>query len=188
MPLDKPALRRQLLKARRETAPEKRRAMDDGIFRRLTALEAYQRAGTVFLYCSTEEEVSTARLLEDALRTGKRVCVPLCTGTRGVMEAREITEPSELVPGRYGIPEPPAWSPAVPPEEIDLCVVPCLAADASGHRLGYGGGYYDRFLARTAAETVVLCPESRFTVTLPAEPHDRSCNIVVTERRVHIAH
>ncbi len=183
----KSALRERMLRLRHAMTPEERRMVEDGVFRQLTALDVYRQAQTLFVYCSTEEEVGTLQLLEDALCAGKRVCVPLCTAVRGVMEARAIGALSELSPGRFGIPEPSASAPAIPPEEIELCIAPCLAADLSGRRLGYGGGYYDRFLAQTPAEAVVLCPERCLTDRLPAGPHDRACGIVVTERRVHIA-
>lgn len=187
MQSDKSALRKRLLAERRAESPEERRAVGDEIFQRLTTLDAYRRARTVFLYCSTEEEVDTLRLLQDALSAGKRVCVPLCTEERGVMEAREITALSQLRPGRFGIPEPPGDALQVLPEQLDFCVAPCLAADEKGYRLGYGGGYYDRFLARVEAETAALCPESRFVSCLPTEAFDRPCGLVITERRVHIA-
>lgn len=187
MQSDKSALRRQILDARHRTAPEVHHAIDAGIFRQLTTLESWRKARTIFLYCSTAEEVGTAQLMEDALQQGKRVCVPLCTEKKGEMYACEIQSVSQLAPGHFGIPEPPGNAPRVPPQSIDLCIVPCLAADPFGNRLGYGGGYYDRFLAQTTAETIVLCPENCFLSQLPAEPHDRRCNRIVTERQVHIA-
>ena len=186
MPSDKAALRKRFLEERRALSVEERQRIDEGVFRQVTAMEAYRQAQTVFLYCSTPEEIDTRRLLTDALAAGKRVCVPLC-GEYGVMEARAIGRLAELSPGRCAILEPPPGAPLVLPEEIDLCVVPCLAADRSGHRLGYGGGYYDRFLARTTAAAVILCAESRFLEALPKETHDCPCQRIATERRVHIA-
>lgn len=186
MPLDKSALRKRFLEERRSLSAKERDKINDGIFRQVTALPAYARARTVFLYCSTPEEISTERLLSDALGRGKTVCVPLCV-SRGVMEARAIKKVSELAPGRFGILEPPPDTPLVQPEKIDFCIVPCLSADVTGHRLGYGGGYYDRFLARTSAAAVVLCAERCFVQSLPAEPYDCSCHMIVTERQVHIA-
>ncbi len=187
MPSDKPALRKQLLEARKTFSRETRRAMEEGIFTQLAALEVYRQAKTIFLYCSTPEEVGTGLLMADALRTGKRVCVPLCTDAYGVMEAREIPDVSALSPGRFGILEPPHDAPVVLPEEICLCIVPCLAADRAGFRLGYGGGYYDRFLRGTQAKKAVLCAECCLFDALPVGKHDMRCNIVVTERQVHIA-
>ena len=187
MPSDKSTLRKQLMEARKRLSSEALRAIEKGIFGRLAVLEAYRQAKTIFLYCSTPVEVGTGLLMADALHAGKQVCVPLCTDTRGVMEAREITAAAALSPGRFGIPEPPHDAPVVPPEGISLCVVPCLAADRAGFRLGYGGGYYDRFLSRTRAQTAVLCMDCCFFDSLPVERYDVRCDIVVTERQVHIA-
>lgn len=186
MPSDKAALRKRFLEGRRSLTYEERGKINEGIFRRLTAHPAYQQAQVVFLYCSTAEEIGTEQLLSDALRAGKTVCVPLCV-SRGVMESRVIRQTSQLMPGRFGILEPPSNAPVVQPEAIDFCVVPCLAADMAGHRLGYGGGYYDRFLTRTAATAAALCAERCLVPALPAEPHDRPCHMIVTERQVHIA-
>ncbi len=182
----KQALRKNLLTERRKVSPMERHAVDEGVFLHITASDLYQKAQTVFLYCSTAEEIDTSHLMENALQAGKRVCVPLCTGP-GIMEARELKDLAQLSPGRFGILEPPADSAPISPEEIDLCIVPCLAADTAGNRLGYGGGYYDRFLARTPAPAAALCAGHWFLRTLPTEPHDQRCDIIVTERQVHIA-
>ena len=182
----KQALRKNLLTERRKVSPMERHAVDEGVFLHITASDLYQKAQTVFLYCSTAEEIDTSHLMENALQAGKRVCVPLCTGP-GIMEARELKDLAQLSPGRFGILEPPADSAPISPEEIDLCIVPCLAADTAGNRLGYGGGYYDRFLARTPAPAAALFAGRRFLRTLPTEPHDQRSDIIVTERQVHIA-
>ena len=84
----------------------------------------------------------------------------------------------------FGIPEPGEQCPEIAPEEIDLCLVPALACDASGIRLGYGGGFYDRFLPQTAACRMVLCAQERFLQQVPAEQHDMHCDCVVTENEV----
>ena len=185
-PLDKAALRKRFLEERRTLSAEEHDGINEGIFRQISALAVYQQARTVFLYCSTPEEIDTKRLLSDALGKGKTVCVPLCV-SRGVMEAHAIRQVSQLARGRFGILEPSADAPLVQPEMIDFCIVPCLAADTAGHRLGYGGGYYDRFLAQTAATAAALCAERGFVQALPAEPHDYPCHMIITERRVHIA-
>ena len=72
----------------------------------------------------------------------------------------------------------------IAPASIDLIITPALACDRAGFRLGYGGGYYDRFFARTAAAAMVLCAEVRLLDRLPREPHDRRCRWITTERRV----
>lgn len=148
---------------------------------------AYQQAKTIFCYCSSGDEIDTYAVLLDALAQGKRVCVPKTCG-RGVMQARMIRCLAQLCPGKYGISEPEDCCPVVSPEEIDLCIVPCLAADCRGYRLGYGGGYYDRFLPQTSAAKMLLCEQSRIFDEIPVEEHDIPCDILITESQVIYPH
>lgn len=100
------------------------------------------------------------------------------------MTAREISTLAQLQPGKFGIREPASSSPVVLPSEIDLCIVPCLCADPDGYRLGYGGGYYDRFLAQSTAYRIALCAADRLLQTpLPREATDIPCDYILTERR-----
>ena len=139
---DKSALRRRMRAAREGWEAEYRQEADAAIARHVLASEAWQAAGTVFAYVSVGCEVDTRALIEAALKEGKRVCAPRCLG-KGRMEARAVS-----LDARTGRPWAvgAASSAIVPPEEIGLTSSPCLAADRNGHRLGYGGGYYDRFL------------------------------------------
>lgn len=160
------------------------KAAGEGIVRRLTAHPAWAAADSVFCYVGRRGEIDTRPLLRAALEAGKTLAVPLCMGP-GVMQARAVRSLEELAPaGPYGIPEPPAGAPEVPPQRLALCVLPCLAAAPDGTRLGYGGGYYDRFLCRTDAACMALCAEARLLGRLPHEPFDRRCQWVITERRV----
>lgn len=146
----------------------------------------WQRADTVFCYVGdpARGEVDTRPLLRAALAGGKTLAVPLCVGP-GVMQARVLRAESELRPGRYGLPEPPAGAEALAPGRLSLCVVPCLAAAPNGARLGWGGGYYDRFLPKAAdADTVALCRERVLWPALPCTPHDVRVGWLATERGV----
>ena len=100
------------------------------------------------------------------------------------MTARRIRSLDELRAGKYGILEPDAAAEELPPEQIGLIIVPALACDRQGYRLGYGGGYYDRFLSHTGAVRMALCAEARLLSRLPHEPFDMRCNYVITERQV----
>ncbi|MDR1815478.1 MAG: 5-formyltetrahydrofolate cyclo-ligase [Clostridiales Family XIII bacterium] len=176
----KSALRKEMLAARAAMGVDVRAAADAEIFRRLTALPAYLDARTVFLYVSVGDEPDTRALIEDALARGKRVCVPLCE-RMGVMRACRITGEADLVHGKYGIPEPAPDCPTVPSDEIDLIVAPCVCCDRGGYRLGYGGGFYDRWLAMASAPSVVLCYAALLVDAVPREPHDRRADLVVTD-------
>jgi len=181
---EKRALRTQLRAAGLALPESYRTAADAAICARVMALPEYRTAGTVFCFVSTEREISTRAILTDALRAGKRVCVPLCTAP-GLMEPRQIRSLEELRPGICGIPEPAADSRYVPADEVDFSVIPCLSCSRSGQRLGQGGGYYDRFLSAYRASAVLICRERLMREELPTEPHDRPVPWVVTEQALY---
>ena len=135
---EKNALRREI-RALRAALPEGYLARAGaGIAGAVAACPEYRAARTVMGFVSTPEEADLRPLLRQILRDGKRLAVPLCTGP-GIMEARLISGLEQLAPGRYGILEPPAASPLIPPEDIGLLIVPCVTCSP-------GGGYYDRYL------------------------------------------
>ena len=97
----------------------------------------------MFCFVSAGREIDTRPILERTLADGRTLCVPLCVAD-GVMELRAVRDLKELSPGAYGILEPPADSPALSPDQIDLAVIPCVTCSREGRRLGRGGGYYDQ--------------------------------------------
>ena len=157
---------------------------DQLIAERLFGLEEWREAEVVFCYVGTGREIDTSRIIDRRLAGGKRVGVPLCTGP-GVMEVREIDGWDCLVPGRYGILEPKRECPLMEPEEIGLAVVPGLSFTADGVRLGYGGGYYDRYLPRVRGIKLALCREQCLSDSLPAEAHDLPMDLVLTEKSTY---
>ena len=100
------------------------------------------------------------------------------------MQARIVKSLEELHPAMLGIPAPPETAPVILPTELDLIIVPALAYDKSGHRLGYGGGYYDRYLRDTPAFTIGLAREFLMKEKLPTQPHDIAVKCIITENRV----
>lgn len=174
---------REWAKARRGMlSPEEKRQGNAAACRRVWGLAAYQKAKTVFCYVATSGEIDVTELFRQAWKDGKRVAVPKC-GKNGQMDAREITSLSSLSAGRYGILEPEEDAPVVPPEEIGLAVIPCLACDRRGYRLGYGGGYYDRYLPKITGVSAVLCWESLLLDEVPKESFDCRVDWVITERK-----
>ena len=151
----------------------------------LSALASYRSAAAVLWYVSMPAELATGRAIEDALGEGRQVVVPWCDGEElGLWRLESL---GELEPGTWGIPEPPAdrrWDPArrVAPEAIDFVVVPGLAFDTRGRRLGHGKGYYDRLLARTRAVRAALCFDAQVFPRVPAGPRDALMDWLVTER------
>lgn len=153
---------------------------DREIFYHVTGLPEYEKAKTMFCFVGTSEEIDTVPILENALGQGKRVGVPVCIA-KGIMEVREIKSLQDLEPGKYGILEPKPGAPVIPREGIDLAIVPCMACGSDGRRLGYGGGYYDRYLESTRAVTAVICREQIIREDIPLEPHDRLADMVISE-------
>lgn len=177
----KDILRRELAKAERALTPAERNASDATILHHVVNTTVYHRARTVFAFVGRGDEIDTLPLLRRVLADGKRLCVPLCTAP-GIMECREITDLSVLRPGAYRILEPPPEAPLVAPADIDLAVVPCAGASPDGRRLGRGGGYYDRFLAGYAGETLLLCRQALLRPDIPWEAHDVLIPAVITEQ------
>ncbi|MCL2529098.1 MAG: 5-formyltetrahydrofolate cyclo-ligase [Coriobacteriia bacterium] len=185
--LQKRQLRAELL-AKRESEDALQRAAADALIKvHLEALPAFQAAQTIFCYISMGAEVDTLGLLKNLLASGKTVCVPRCEG-KAVMRAHVLTDMNELHEGVLGILAPPADAPLLEPADLDLIVVPCLACDSSGFRIGYGGAYYDRYLGAlpsgARATTVALCRESLLLEQVPRESHDIPVDIVVTDKGV----
>ena len=151
---------------------------------------------TVLAYCSVGNEPSTLALIDSLLKSGKKVCLPLCTdldeeghrtGAFDAMEARVITSFDDLVAGAYGIPEPKADTEIVPPEEIDIVILPCVGCDRQCRRIGHGAGYYDKYLTTVRKDcfTMALCYEEALADELPMDEHDVPVDAVVTEKTVY---
>ncbi|MGI6168616.1 MAG: 5-formyltetrahydrofolate cyclo-ligase [Christensenellales bacterium] len=149
----------------------------------LQQLPVYRAARCLFVYVSCGNEVGTHALIRRAREDGKKVGVPLCLD-KGEMVCCGIASLSALCPGRRGILEPVDRTGEIQPEEIDLAVVPGVAFDETGSRLGQGGGYYDRFLPTIRhACRIGLCYEWQVLKKLPTEKHDEKMDYIVHQER-----
>lgn len=157
---------------------------DQAIFENVRALPQYRQARTVFCYVGTATEINTMPLLTDILESGKTLGVPRCI-SKGVMQVYQIESLNELKPGAYGIPEPEDGRELIEPERIDLAIIPCLCCNQKGMRLGYGGGYYDRYLEKGDFVKVVLCREKLMKEEIPIESHDIAMDFVISEKGVY---
>jgi 5-formyltetrahydrofolate cyclo-ligase len=181
--MPKRPLREKLLAARRHCSAETCLRLSGLIQVRLLAGEAYQRAHCVGLYSPFLNEVQTELVARRCLADRKRLVYPRVAGM--TLQFVEVSGPEELVPGTYGIPEPSGQR-LIALEEIDLLVVPGVAFDLVGHRLGYGKGYYDRTLAvcKPGLERVGFAYEFQVVEQLPAAAHDCRLTQLVTEQRL----
>lgn len=172
----KKQLRRELIQRRREIPPEVKSQADEHIFNAL--LPYLERCSGVFTYVSTEIEVDTRQLISWCFEHGKPVAVPVSGDSE--LTFFPIASFEELAEGRFHIQEPVDRSTPAVPDADSLCIVPALLCDRSGLRLGYGRGYYDRFLAGFLGKSAIIC-YSAFVGEVPAEPHDRRADFVVTD-------
>ena len=148
----KKTLRNQTIAAMKALPQTVKTQADEQLTQCLLELPAFQEAKTLATYLSFDHEVSTAGLIQAALQLGKRVCVPR-TYPQGQMEFVEY-DPNILEKTRFGLLEPNEKGKLVDKSEIDLILVPGLVFQSKGYRIGYGGGYYDRYLADFAGKTV----------------------------------
>lgn len=177
--------------ARRAKQPDADR-LSRQIFGQLTALPEYADARTLMLYLDVRHEVRTRWFLPKAWGDGKRVVVPYCEN--GQIELFQLDSLAEVAPATMGVLEPKPDlrrrpDRMVDPVELDLIVAPGLAFDRRGGRLGYGKGYYDRFLhqLRDDATKSAVCFECQLFPEIPLLPHDIRMDMVVTENAVYQA-
>lgn len=186
--LPKRELRRRLLEARAALSPADRAGRSARIAAACARLPGFAEAPIVCTYVSYRDEVETLGLIDALLAAGRRVAVPVNVPGRFLPDTfAEIRSRAELAPDRFGIPQPaPASARFVPTATIPLFLVPGVAFDLSGRRLGYGLGFYDRAFAAAApgARKVGLAFELQLLDALPADPHDVPMDAVVTEDRV----
>lgn len=183
---DKKALRAALLARRRALAPAEAAARSARVLARLRALPAWAGAREVLTYMPVRGEVDVTPLMAELWARGARVLLPRCRpGEPGVMDVACALELAVLRPGAHGIAEPdPDACPAEAAPAPDVVLVPGVGFDRRGLRLGFGGGFYDRFLARLGRPGPLLvapCYTFQLLDTLPADPWDVPMDVIVTE-------
>lgn len=172
------AKRRQLDRQWVECASQK-------ILELLRDCEQYRQAETIMLYLSMPDEPQTDEIIQLAWSQGKKVCVPHLTDKFGIMEAASIHSLDDLVIGRLGLrlPDPSRLS-IVDPKSIDYILVPGVAFDRNGQRLGMGAGYYDRFLSRTQAKLTGMAWSFQVVSQVPVAEHDIVLDYLLTEEGI----
>lgn len=165
-------------------------AVSHQILRRLFGVTSYQAAETVLFYVDVRSEVRTSVGLSQVLGSGKRLVVPFCVGAE--LELFWLQDMAELSTGRFGILEPHPELRKLPerkvlPDQLDFLVVPGVAFDRQGHRMGHGHGFYDRLLSRIGTDVpkLGLAFECQLVPQVPTEPHDVRLDGVVTENAIY---
>ena len=180
---EKTTLRRHFAAVRKAIAPETRQAADRAIRARIAALPEFRECRALALYATDGVEPD---LLPLAQGTAKTLLFPRYRAAEKTYEFAVVSGPEDMTPGKYGLLEPAAACPAADAELVrsgTLHLVPGLAFDANGRRIGYGGGWYDRFLSAASPKAVSLgvCHMFQLVDRLPAEPHDAVLTAVVAD-------
>lgn len=151
---------------------------------KLFSITDVANAKIFFIYSNIQSEVETSCIIETLLNQGKTVALPRIEDIDTPMALHAIDSLNNLQSGPFGIPEPHHEDPVVPEEEVDIAIIPGIAFDESGWRLGWGGGFYDRFLSKTSAISIGLAFELQITHSLPIEMHDKQVDYIITEERI----
>lgn len=184
----KKALRKEIIAARMGMPDEVIAEKSARVAEKVKQIPEFEDAGLIMFYLDFRNEVATAELIKYCLEKGKRVVIPI-TDTKNIrLIPSELKDfPGDLTSGTWGILEPkPDCVRPVEPTEIDFVIVPGVSFDVEGNRLGYGGGFYDRFLRQTRPDTVfaALAFEMQIRGDVCPEEHDYPVHYVVTEDRV----
>ncbi len=182
---DKKAIRKRVLAARDKLTEDERRQLSLRIRKRFFALPKVRAARRLMLFLAFGSEVDTWLFLDQALAMGKEVAAPVALPKTKELVLYPIGSRDEAQPGHWGIYEPRREGEPILPESIEIVAVPGVVFDYKGYRIGYGGGYYDRFLAGKAAGAwkVGLCFDLQLLEEVPRADHDVPVDAVVTETK-----
>lgn len=180
-------LRSEMLEKRDRMSLDDNKRFSDTICRSIIALSSYEAAKTVMCFLSFRSEINTKTLVLNILESGRRLVVPTVDFETKTLRLSHLESMADLVPGPYGILEPKAsaFRPAAPAEP-DIILVPGAVFDLKGHRIGYGGGYFDKFLPMTRADalSIGLCFDFQIVPSVDPLAHDRPVDLVVSEKRM----
>ena len=174
-------LRKTLKELRRNIPLEKKHLADTEIVSRFLMTKEYNKAKLLLCYMNTSEEINTTPLIYAALANGKQVGLPRCNGER--LDFYYINGLDDLVVGSYGIMEPSVKKcKRITDYSGSILVAPGLSFSPDGNRIGYGRGYYDRFLAAYSGKVIGLCYNSLVKLNIPVEETDKKVNVLITEK------
>ncbi len=179
----KRALRRELKKKRAEL--DNRALLSERITDAFLATDLYKNAEAVLLYYSTDDEVSTRKIFLHALASKKRVAFPVCLDGDGVMEFCYVNSAEDLRDDMYGIRAPKSCCEKFVNRDKAICIVPGIAFDKKGYRLGYGKGYYDRFLEKFKGISIGFCFENMLEYNLPTDEYDKKVDYLITDKTIY---
>lgn len=188
---EKNRLRKKYKELRESLAVSEKAKLDERICNRFMSLVSYRFADTLLLYAPIKGEIDIRPIAMAALSAGKRVAFPRCIPESSKMQFHFVNSLDELAPASYGIPEPSSDAPVFDKNnkhsrESCICLIPALIYDKRGYRVGYGKGYYDRYLADFNGTKVGIIYNSCVIDTLPHGRYDLKVDFTVSERGVNI--
>ena len=179
--MDKKQLRKELVEKRKNIPKNKKLIYDKEISRKIIESDYFKNAEQVLVFASVGNEFDTNFIIEKCRMENKSVFYPLCIDNQGKMKFFRIDSPDDLKIGMYNIPEPKSHCDEYSQKENDLIIVPCLSVDKKGYRIGYGKGYYDRFLKEFCGISICPCYDELTSEKLPTDDFDIKINVVVTQ-------
>ncbi len=177
-------LRARAKERRHDMAPEEKRELDNAVAENVRRLKEYRPAKTILIYMSTPIEVDTIGIIKNAWADGKRVAVPRCIPDTRNMEFHYIDNLDCLSVGSFSVMEPDPSLPIVTDFSGCLMIVPGMHFDMKGYRIGYGKGYYDRYMVRFTGISAGICYSNELKPFLYHGRYDRHVDIVVTDKRI----
>ncbi|PKJ56989.1 5-formyltetrahydrofolate cyclo-ligase [Bacillus sp. SN10] len=180
---EKLRLRKQIIEHMNSLSKERYKTLSEQIAFSLYAQKEWAEAKTIGITLSMENEVNTYPIIEKAWEEGKKVVVPKCNKETRTMSFRQISNFDQLETVYMNLREPiPALTEEVNADEIDLQIVPGVAYTERGERIGYGGGYYDRYLVHYKGKTLSLAYSFQMVEHIPVEPFDKNVEKIITEK------
>lgn len=185
---DKKALRKEILTKRKKIERTEKEKMDKRISDRFYISKFYKEATNIFIYISYDSEIETKVIIDKALKDNKKIYVPRTEFETKIMDAVEIESLDNLVESSYGILEPSNNEPRIDPNELDLIVVPGVAFDRNGGRMGYGAGFYDRYFKKITKGNIeritklALAYDFQVLDKIPMNEQDVPVDFIITEK------
>lgn len=183
--MNKKQLRREAINLLEDTTDHERSEIEQQLFHHLVTSAAWRKATTIGITISRGLEWHTGPIIEKGWREEKKVCVPKCFPAEKKLQFYEIDDYRQLEAGFYDLMEPqPERTVKIDKKEMDLVIVPGLVFDYHGYRIGFGGGYYDRFLTDFPNHTLSLAASFQMKATIPAEAYDIPVQQIITEKGI----
>lgn len=186
--VDKKVLRKEMLIKRDSLHINDKKLFDEKIKIKLENIDFFKKSKSIFIYVGFGSEINTADFIKEFLKMGKRIFIPRTNIKERTMEAVEIKSLDNLIKDKYGILEPAKEIKAEEKINLDLIILPGVVFDKNGGRVGYGGGYYDKYLQNLDKRIpkVAMCYDFQVIDSVPVEEHDIKADYIITEERIVI--